>query len=68
MQLLSTRLAKERENRFASAKLLNQELVKLHKKLERQSKIVVPFLNTSTGRAGVAIMMALLALLALQRY
>ena len=68
MRLLSTCLAKERENRFASAKLLNQELLKLRKKLDGQSKIVPPFLNTSTGRAGVAIMMALLALLALQRY
>lgn len=65
MQLLSTCLAKECGSRYGSAKLLNQELSKLHKRLDRKRKIVEPFLSTNTGRAGIAIMMALLALFAL---
>ena len=65
MQMLSTCLAKECGSRYGSAKLLNQELSKLHNRLDRKHKIVDPFLSTNTGRAGIAIMMALLALFAL---
>jgi serine/threonine protein kinase len=65
MDLLSLCLAKECRKRYASARLLNQDLSKLKKRLELRNKIIEPLLNRPAGRAGIAIMMSLLALIAL---
>jgi serine/threonine protein kinase len=64
-ELLSLCLAKECRERYASAKLLNQDLSRLKKRLELRNKIIEPLLNGPAGRAGIAIVMSLLALIAL---
>ena len=63
MDLVSTCLEKECKARYASAKRLNQDLSKLEKSLVRRTKMLDPVLNSHAGRAGIAIMMSLLALM-----
>jgi serine/threonine protein kinase len=65
MDLVSTCLEKECKARYPSARRLNQDLSKLEKSLARRTKMLDRFLDTRTARAGIAIMMLLLTLIAL---